>query len=153
MNRTAVPFRRSQSIEAIVGFPYGVTVFSQKRSHQLSDGLFILYQQQGLSSADGNDLFLVRHRRFEGLVHTRQIDLERSPLPGFAINPNEPAALLDDAVHGRQSEPCPLSLAFGREEWFEDVTLRLSIHAMAGVANGKQHILAALRWLVSAGRI
>ena len=43
--------------------------------------------------------------------------------------------LLDDAVNGSQPQPSAFADLFGCEEWLEYATLRLGIHAAAGIGD------------------
>ena len=71
-----------------------------------------------------------------------KVDLERRAVPGLAVDPDVPAALLDDAVHGRQPEPGALAGRLGREERLERVLRTVGVHAAAGVAHREHHVLA-----------
>src|SRR4029077_13502587 len=57
----------------------------------------------------------------------------------FAIDLDRAAALLNDAVHRRQSEAGPVAGAFGGEERLEDVSRGLGVHAAAGIADRQLH--------------
>src|SRR5205807_2134273 len=68
------------------------------------------------------------------ILDSGQIDLEGGSLAGFAVHPDAAAALLDDAIDGRESEPRPLARLFRGEEGLEDTRLGLGIHANPRIA-------------------
>src|SRR2546426_7833780 len=53
---------------------------------------------------------------FPGWLDSWQVDLERGPLPRLAVHPDVAAALLHDAVHGREPEARALAEFLGGEE-------------------------------------
>jgi len=55
-------------------------------------------------------------RRLDGCVHAWKVDLEGGPLAHLAVDPDAPAALLNDPEDGRQAEPRTLTLLLRREE-------------------------------------
>ena len=79
------------------------------------------------------------HRRGLAQVHgARQIHVERRAVPDAALYFDGAVVLLDDAVHGCESEAGALPAFFRREERFEDSRLRFRVHAAAGV--GHRHL-------------
>ena len=64
------------------------------------------------------------------------------PWPGLAVDADEPAVLLHDAVHRRETEAGALPDVLRREERLEQVRLRGGVHAAAGVAHGEHHVVA-----------
>src|SRR5512146_82922 len=46
----------------------------------------------------------------------------------------------DDAKDGRETQAAPLALFFGGKEWFEDMSLRLTIHSAARIADRQPDI-------------
>src|SRR5215213_9694159 len=71
-----------------------------------------------------------------------QIDVEGAALAHLAGEPDMPASLVDDAMHHRQPQPGAFSDILGGKKRFEDPSLRLKIHAVAGIADRQQHIAA-----------
>src|SRR5664279_2254000 len=65
----------------------------------------------------------------------RQVDAERRPRAEAALRDDRAAALLDDAVGGRQAESVTESDVLGREEGLEDVLERLCLHPLPRVAD------------------
>ncbi len=63
--------------------------------------------------------------------------------------------LFDDAEAGRQAQPCAFALLFGGEEWLEQVTLHLGVHADPGIAHRQQHIrpLVDAQMILRIGRV
>src|SRR5207245_2021868 len=78
----------------------------------------------------------LRHSRY-----TRQIYLDGRAAPALAVHPDIAAALLDDSVHGGETEPGTLADLFRREKRLEEVCLRRFIHADAGVAHHETGIV------------
>src|SRR5205814_46548 len=80
---------------------------------QLAQALLTLADQHGLDgprdAAEGARLAL------RG-AHAGEVDAEGGPEPGLAVDPDAPAALLDDAVDGGEAEPGALAGALRREE-------------------------------------
>ena len=64
-----------------------------------------------------------RDLRLGELVDPWEVDLERRALTGFAIYPDEPAGLLDDAVYCRQAKSGTLAGLFGGEVRLEQAGL------------------------------
>ena len=62
-----------------------------------------------------------------------------------------PAALLDDAIHRRQTQPRALPFFLGREKWLEDMRLRFCIHAGAVVADRHLDIRTRLHQRMAGG--
>ena len=69
------------------------------------------------------------------------------PAPGFEIDVDVAAGLLDDAVDGGEAEPGPLPHLLGGEERLEDLLLHLRRHAGAGVGDFEEHVVAGLEAL------
>ena len=69
----------------------------------------------------------------------------------LAVDENEAAALLHDAIYRRQSKPGTLGTLRG-EERLEDARLRLVVHSDAGVADGQHDVLARHQRCVRPGK-
>jgi len=69
----------------------------------------------------------------------RQIDLERGPTPGLAVDPDIAAGLFHDPVHGGEAQAGSLTKLLGGEERLEDMRLRFGIHPATGIAHGQHH--------------
>src|SRR5438552_3401545 len=82
-----------------------------------------------------------RLRWRNALEIARQIDLKRRAVASLARDGDVAAALLDDAIDRGQAQSGPL-LPFGAKKRLEDVCQSFSVHAAAGVADRKQHVLA-----------
>jgi len=63
---------------------------------------------------------------------------------GLGIHPDEPARLLDDPVHRRQTQPRPFAGRFRGEERLEDVRLRAGVHSSTRVRHGEHDVAAGL---------
>ena len=76
-------------------------------------------------------------------VGARQVDLERRALAELAVDPDVAAALLDDAVDGREPEPGALAAVLRREERLEEpAAASLRVMPIAGVADREHHVRA-----------
>ena len=73
-------------------------------------------------------------------LDARQVDFERRPFSGLAIDPDVAATLFDNAVDRGQAKTGPLSVLLGREEWLEDVGLGLRVHSAPGIADRQHHV-------------
>ena len=63
----------------------------------------------------------------------------------FAIDPDVPAALFDHAIHRGEPQPGPSAGFLGGEEWFENASLSLCVHADAGIGYGKHHVRSGFK--------
>jgi hypothetical protein len=61
-----------------------------------------------------------------GAAHPREVDLERRPMAGLAVDPDVTAALLHDAEDRREPEARALAELLRGEEGLEDARLRSS---------------------------
>ncbi len=94
--------------------------------------LLILDQQDGFQGRVG----AWRPRRGHSLRVGRspgQEDREGAPLPGCALGPHVPFALLDDTVDRREAQAGARARLLGREKGLEKAAERLLVHAGAGV--------------------
>ena len=78
----------------------------------------------------------------------RQKDRELRALARLAVDEDEAAGLLDDAVDGREAEPGAGADLLGREERLEDARQILLGDADAGIGDLDQHIIAGRHDLV-----
>jgi len=60
----------------------------------------------------------------------REVELEGSAWPGFAVNPDIAAELLNHAIHGGQPQARAFALFLGGEKRLEEAPARLGIHAI-----------------------
>src|SRR5579872_7204139 len=74
-------------------------------------------------------------------AYAGKINLERRAFSSFAVHPDVPSALLDNSIDRRKAEAGAF-VALSCEERFEDMVLRLHIHAHACVADGEHYVLA-----------
>ena len=63
-------------------------------------------------------------------------------MAGLAVHVDEAPVLLDNAVHGRQTQSGSRSHRLGREKRLKEVRLDLAIHAAAGIAD-RYHDISA----------
>jgi hypothetical protein len=71
----------------------------------------------------------------------RQEDPERGALADFAVDIDEAAGLLDDAVDGGEAEAGALADFLGREERLEDLVADLGRDAGTGVGDVDPHVV------------
>src|SRR2546426_11168583 len=76
---------------------------------------------------------------FPGWLDSWQVDLERGPLPRLAVHPDVAAALLHDAVHGREPEARALAEFLGGEERLEQTRPFPAVHTHTPVGHPQQH--------------
>ena len=81
-------------------------------------------------------------RRTLATFHSREIDTEKAAWRGFAVDMNEAAVLLDDAVGGSETHAAALAALFCGKERFEDAVANFRLHANARVGDGKDRIEA-----------
>ncbi|HEY3540965.1 MAG TPA: hypothetical protein VGK79_00355 [Gaiellaceae bacterium] len=110
-----------------------VTGELQQLGRDAADDLLVLDEQHG---ARARARCHRRSRRGDHDVRIeRQANRESRALAGRARDMDRPAELRDDAVDGRQPEPCALADLLRREERVEDPGLRRLVHADAGVGD------------------
>ena len=80
-------------------------------------------------------------------VSPRQIDLDRRPFAGLAVDLDVPAGLFDEAVHLRESKPGSVTDVLGGEERIERLCLHVRRHS-ASVVRHRQHDVLAGQHLV-----
>src|ERR1700736_2687294 len=98
---------------------------------------------------DGTRRF--RRLRLRGLALEWQVDPELRPDIRLTVHPDEPVALLHDAVdHGEPQAGAAANLLRG-EERLEDLEPRRLLHADAGIAHREQRVLARYQWPVRLG--
>lgn len=60
------------------------------------------------------------------LLHTRQKKMDACSFTSFALDPNVPTGLFDEAINLAKSKSGPASIGFGGEERLEDLRQNLS---------------------------
>ena len=98
-------FPDGQGLDAIEGREHAVAEADERPAGQGVQGLVILDEQNGFAAAgQGGELGI---RGFLGghFFQTRKINAERRAAPDLAIHIDPTLMLLDDAEHGRQSQP------------------------------------------------
>ena len=123
--------RLQHAIAGIVEDPLG----------QMTHADLVFYQQHRLRGAfDRQTRRRFRHHGRAVAAAAWQVDVERRPTARFAVHPDVPLALLDDAVGRRQAEAGPLADLFGGEKRFEQAALGLPAHAASGIADREHHV-------------
>src|SRR5258708_11227528 len=111
---------------AVFRFDHLVAAGFQKFAGNFANVLLILGQKHGFRSGGNFRGGLWRAYMhfplvYTRLVYARKINFERRAFAEFAVDPNETAALLDDAVYGGQSKTCAFSFFLGSKERLADV--------------------------------
>ena len=115
---------RSASL-GVGGLEHGVALHGQDLAGERAHALVVLDEQDRLRAAPPG-AGRPRPPRATAIasLDPRQVDLEGRALPRLAVHPRCAAALLDDAVDGRQAQPGALARLLGGEERLEDARLR-----------------------------
>src|SRR5882757_6228855 len=137
---------------AVFRFDHLVAAGFQKFAGNFTNVLLVLGQKHGFRSGGNFRRRLWRADMHFRLVYTRKINFERRAFAEFAVDPNETAALLDDAVYGGQSKTRAFSFFLGSKERLEDVRLGFFVHAGAGVGDVQQNVRAGFHQRM-AGRV
>src|SRR5437773_12281627 len=106
------------------GLEHRVAVLAKHLAGQRANAVIVLDEQNRLGPSAGHHS-RIRRQGVGRLRHSREIDLERRPLPRLAVHPDMAIALLHDAVHGGETEAGALARFLGGEERLEDVGLDL----------------------------
>src|SRR5436190_84947 len=113
---------------------YRHALLLEQEVHRRSDLLVILHEEQRRGPRRRCVPRLARRRRdrLAGAVE-RQVHLEGRAATRLRVDPDRSAALLHDAVHGREPEAGAHTRLLRREERLEDPLPRGVVHACAGV--------------------
>ena len=142
-------FHHRQRLDAGGGLQHGIAALRQGARTEGAHGLLVLDQQhRAVAGMVGGGLGLaVRLGRSRSrLLHllaemARQIDAEHGAASHRAVAEDEPARLLDEAIHHRQAEPGALADLLGGEEGLEDLVDDLLRDTCAGILDLDQHIV------------
>src|SRR6202040_2003542 len=100
----------------------------------------ILYQENCLGPCGWHLHWLKALAGIRGDVDTGKINLKNAAFARFTVDPDKSVALLHNSVDRRQTQPRAFFYLFGREKRFEDMNLRLGVHAGAGIADRQQDV-------------
>src|ERR1043165_1044869 len=140
MDRTRVFGGEPERRRAVRRLKDGVALSLQRVARHSTNGYRILDQQHGFDALQGL-LCHLRPRHAPGeLVDPWEVYLERCPVTGLAVYPNEAAVLLDDPVDGGETEARALARFFRSEERLENMGLGCLVHPDTGVAHRQHHI-------------
>src|SRR5206468_4506219 len=117
-----------------------VSIRAQRLTSYFPDHLLVFDDQSGLRTSRTLRLSSLLLCLGDRLLNARQVNRKGCAMAGVAVDYNRAAALLDDAVHGRQSQPSASPLFFGGEEGLENLGKCLCIHAASGVADGQHDV-------------
>src|SRR6185437_15055939 len=128
---------------AIPRLEYLISAGTQELASRKTHGVLVFNHKQGFRAfgklfAPTCDIWLF----VPGALEAREVDLERSAQSSLAVDPYEAAALLDDAVHGRQPETRAFSFLLRREEGTDVVRQVFRRDAFAGCNSGVKNVLA-----------
>src|SRR5437867_2625427 len=99
----------------------GVAVRPEDVAGKVSHRSLVFNQEDGLVTLSGLREAWTSHRWIDGLLDSRQVNLERSTAPRLAVEPDVSVALLDDSIDRGESQPCPKARPFGGEEGLKDM--------------------------------
>src|SRR5579859_558254 len=132
---------------AALRLEHGVALVPERPGAEQADRILVLDQQDGAGAGQ-----VARCRHFERIeqrrrlrlallaLMLRQIEREFRADAHLAVDEDEAAGLLHDAVDGREAEAGAGPHFLGREEWFEDSSDDLARDAGALVGDLDQHI-------------
>src|SRR5712691_224016 len=129
-----------ESGAAIGGFENVITAGCQSFADELTDGIFVLDEEDGFGSASGGKEDGSGAEGVAGFVDAREINGEDCTAGEFALDEDVAATLLDDSVDGGEAEAGALAFFFGSEKGLEDAGLSVTVHALAGVADGNHDV-------------
>src|SRR4030042_4327115 len=122
MDRVTIPFlNQTQCFFSASSFEDDVTISLQNGTGHSSDGLFILCQQDCFKALKRSQKVTFRLNQIEVFFDPWQIDLKCRALSRFAINPNTPTNLFNDAVNSGKTKARSSTLPLRGEEGFKDV--------------------------------
>src|SRR5207249_1852801 len=104
MNGPAVVGSGLQGLGAIAGTDDGVAGHFEKFLGDLAEGVEVLNEENRFSGGRGCERLFLDLWSGRGVVNAREVKLEGGATAGFAVDPDVPAALLDDAVDHGQAE-------------------------------------------------
>ncbi len=136
--------RQADAVPPRCGEQQRVAVFLEHPARQVPHRGFILREEDGLGAAQRAGRWLRSGDRLARQLDARQVDLERGAPPRLAVHPDVAAALLHDAVHGREAEARTFAEFLGGEERLEQPRLCGPIDADACVGHGEHHVAARL---------
>src|SRR5438045_8542038 len=139
MDRTAVLLREPQGVESVGRFQHLIAGRVKDPLVRGGYGWLILDEQDGLGPGHRYG-GMGRWRLARHAVHAREMDGERRPLARLARHPDTAAALLDDAVHGRQAQTGPLARLLGGEEGLEDLLPRALVNPHPPIAHRAEDV-------------
>src|SRR5665213_1791595 len=128
MDRAVMSLADLERLAAIRRLEDRVPASLQNPSSQFAQAAGVLDEQDRLRAGGRRNRRPRGHQRYGDAFDAREIDLEGRAVPKLAVDPDGPAALLDNPVHGRESQPRALALLLGCEEWFEEMRLGLLVH-------------------------
>ena len=139
-----MPGRRIYSLQSVFRLNYVVPTSLHKLASRLPDRSFVFDQKHGFGpmQVDSRVRAVAVARLPGAMFDAGEIYPERRPHTWFAIDPDKPAALLDDPIHGRQPETGPLALFLGGVERLKDVWQMFGVDASPRVAHfesGRNH--------------
>ena len=127
MNFIHVMFERPHRLFAIFCRDYLIAQTHENFLRGLTQVIVVFGDQNAFgATAQGTDHWAFR--LICRAVAQWQIDPECRALPQCAVHIDEAFVLLDDSVHGGQTETCSTSYFFGCEKRLEDMGQRFSIH-------------------------
>ena len=138
--------RNLERLVARRGQQYGEPVLPQHVRHEGADAVVVFDEQNRFAAAVGGGR---DHRRGLSQVRgSRQVNVERRPVPDAALHLDRAVVLLHDAIHRCQAETGALAVFLCREKRLEDPRQRVRVHSGSRVADRHLDVVAGLeRWV------
>src|SRR5262245_16077645 len=105
----------------MLSFQNSVPILLEDISHKISNEFLVLCKKDRFGTSGNFDWRFFLFCLFGFIVDLWKIDLERSALTSLGIDPNIPAALLDNSVDSRKTKSSSFASLLGRIEGLEDV--------------------------------
>src|SRR3990172_7387635 len=134
MDRLRMSLEELEGLGSVAGGEDIVAAALQDRAGELEQIRIVLHHQNRLASARDRSR-RIRSELLGSAVDLGEVDHERGPFPGLALDPDVPAALFDDAVDGGEPEAGAFSFLLRREERLEDAGTVLLIYPLSGLSH------------------
>src|SRR5262245_36743268 len=141
MNPVWILLANKQRLAAVPGFQYLIALAGQQLRSEVTNGFFILDQQNGLCAPKRLNRMTRIFVRIAPLVRLRKIYFNRATLADFAAHRDMPTALFYYSVNRRQSQPGAFALAFGSKKRLEYLRHGIRVHARSGVRYPQHYIV------------
>ena len=149
VDAAAAPSRDLERVVAMARRQHDVAAAGQHLLNDRADLRLTLDHENGAHSVRARRRLRHVTRQIVHMFDARQEHLDRRSAIDFTVHEDRTAALVDDAIHGREAEPGALPQLLRRVERLEEMTQDRAVHADAGVADGEHHVRAGTRaWML-----